>query len=122
MQVEWTTIEVIAKTKAIDLWILFPLGIGVNRLLKKDGKIKLSLKKKLDSIFGTTSWYDNLYKSDIQSDLFGNHEEVKKDVNFDKISSFFIKRLKTVFTGVADNPLKLINSKNNPLFFIFVSR
>jgi len=35
MQVEWKTIEAIAATKAIDLWLLFPLGIGVNRLLTK---------------------------------------------------------------------------------------
>ena len=28
MQVEWQTIEAVAKTKAIDLWLLFPLGIG----------------------------------------------------------------------------------------------
>jgi three-Cys-motif partner protein len=27
MQVEWSTIEAIASTKAIDLWLLFPLGI-----------------------------------------------------------------------------------------------
>lgn len=118
MQVEWKTIEAIAKTKAIDLWILFPLGIGVNRLLKRDGNIILSLKNKLDRIFGTPSWYVEFYKSGIQSDLFGNHEEIKKDVSFDKISGFFIKRLKTVFAGVAENPLKLLNSKNNPLFLL----
>ena len=35
MQVEWSTINAMANTKAIDLWILFPLGIGVNRLLMK---------------------------------------------------------------------------------------
>jgi hypothetical protein len=39
MQVEWKTLEAIANTKAIDLWLLFPLGIGVNRLLKKSGDI-----------------------------------------------------------------------------------
>ncbi len=32
MQVEWETIEAIAATRAIDLWLLFPLGIGVKRL------------------------------------------------------------------------------------------
>lgn len=37
MQVEWQTLEAVARTKAIDLWLLFPLGIGVNRLLTKDG-------------------------------------------------------------------------------------
>jgi len=36
MQVNWETIKAIANTEAIDLWYLFPFGIGVNRLLKKD--------------------------------------------------------------------------------------
>ena len=48
MQVEWTTIEAIAATKAIDLWILFPLGIGVNRLLTKSGDIPESWRKRLE--------------------------------------------------------------------------
>jgi three-Cys-motif partner protein len=39
MQVEWTTLEAIAHTKAIDLWLLFPLGIGVNRLVTRSGEI-----------------------------------------------------------------------------------
>ncbi|MFZ1979036.1 MAG: three-Cys-motif partner protein TcmP [Bacteroidota bacterium] len=34
MQVSWSTIEAIAETKAIDLWLLFPLGVAVNRLLR----------------------------------------------------------------------------------------
>ncbi len=38
MQVTWDTIKAIAKTKAIDLWYLFPLGVGINRLLKKEIK------------------------------------------------------------------------------------
>jgi three-Cys-motif partner protein len=37
MQVDWQTIEAVSQTKAIDLWLLFPLGIGVNRLLKRSG-------------------------------------------------------------------------------------
>ena len=36
MQVTWDTIKAIAGTEAIDLWYLFPLGVGVNRLLKKE--------------------------------------------------------------------------------------
>ena len=40
MQVQWDTMKAIAETKAIDLWILFPLGVAVNRLLKKDGNIE----------------------------------------------------------------------------------
>lgn len=35
MQVEWPTIEAIASTQAVDMWLLFPLGQAVNRLLTK---------------------------------------------------------------------------------------
>ncbi|MBK5274472.1 MAG: three-Cys-motif partner protein TcmP [Desulfuromonadales bacterium] len=33
MNVTWQTIETVAKIEAIDMWYLFPLGVGVNRLL-----------------------------------------------------------------------------------------
>ena len=56
MQVEWDTIKALALTKAIDVWILFPLGVAVNRLLRKNGiintKIKERLTKFLDLMIG----------------------------------------------------------------------
>ena len=58
MQVTWTTMEAVAKTKAMDLWILFPLGVAVNRLLTKDGNINEKWKRKLDEIFGSEGWYN----------------------------------------------------------------
>ncbi|MDO9567604.1 MAG: three-Cys-motif partner protein TcmP [Candidatus Desulfaltia sp.] len=62
MQVNWETIKAIADTEAIDLWYLFPLGIGVNRLLKKDaGKMPASWEAKLDSILGTNEWKEAFY-------------------------------------------------------------
>ena len=36
MQVEWATLEKVAITEAIDLWLLFPLGQSVVRMLTKD--------------------------------------------------------------------------------------
>jgi three-Cys-motif partner protein len=51
MQVVWDTIKAIANTKAIDLWLLFPLGIAVNRLLRRDGKISETHKLRLNDIF-----------------------------------------------------------------------
>jgi three-Cys-motif partner protein len=36
MQVEWDTLTILAATEAIDLWYLFPLGIGAARLLVRD--------------------------------------------------------------------------------------
>ena len=39
MQVPWSTIEALAKTKAIEIIINFPLGMAIQRLLTKSGNI-----------------------------------------------------------------------------------
>ena len=115
MEVEWATIEAIAKTKAIDLWVLFPLGAGVNRLLKKDGLLESWAEKMLNRIFGTEDWKDKFYQKSTQSDFF-NSSQTEKIVNLEDIGNYYIKQLKSIFTKVADNPAKLYNSKRNPLF------
>jgi three-Cys-motif partner protein len=118
MQVKWETIESIAKTKAIDMWLLFPLGIGVSRLLKRNGRINETWKKKLDNVFGTREWFNEFYKVTIEDTLFGSEEIIHKDVNFEKISAFLVQRLKTIFAKVSATPVRLLNSKNNPMFLL----
>lgn len=118
MQVEWTTIEAIAHTKAIDLWLLFPLGVAVNRFLRRDGQIDDVLRKKLDVLFGTTSWFDAFYRTNTDRTLFGEESKLRKVVNLAEIGDFFVTRLKSIFPGVADVPLPLYNSRNNPLYLL----
>jgi three-Cys-motif partner protein len=118
MQIPWETIVAIAETKAIDLWYLFPIGIAVNRLLKNDGIIKDSIRKRLDETFGTTDWYDTFYKVQEKTDLFGNYSITEKIADCNLIGQYFVERLKTVFAGVAENPLLLINSRNTPLYLL----
>lgn len=117
MQVTWGTIELIAKTQAIDLWILFPIG-ATNRLLKRDGNIDDKWKEKLDTILGETTWYDAFYEMTTTRDLFGEVSLTTKTGDFGSIKSYFVERLKTVFPGVAKNPLLLRNNKNVPLFLL----
>jgi three-Cys-motif partner protein len=119
MQVSWDTIKAIAQTKAIDLWYLFPLGVGVNRLLKREIKeIPGSWAKKLDDIFGTPGWRDVFYSTKTVTTLFGEKTVTEKDADFKKISDFFVERLQAIFKGVADNPKLLRNSKNNPIYLL----
>lgn len=119
LQVEWSTIESIAKTKAIDLWILFPVGIGVNRLLKKDGDIPYSWKNRLNLLLGSEKWEEEFYRKKKQMNLFGEEEEtIDKIVDFDGIGNYFIDRLKTIFPGVAPNPKLLKNRSNNPIYML----
>jgi len=118
MQVEWKTIEAIAHTQAIDLWILFPLGVAVNRLLRKDGNIDPVIRARLDRLFGATDWYDAFYRTVKRVGLFGEETITEKVGGFESISEYFVKRLKTTFADVAKNPLPLYNSRNNPLYLL----
>jgi three-Cys-motif partner protein len=118
MQVEWKTIEAVAKTKAIDLWVLFPLGIGVNRLLKKSGGIPDLWSKRLNLLLGTADWYSEFYQVEKTTDLFGRPEDRVVKATMDTIGRYFVQRLTTVFAGVADNPKVLRNSANCPLYLL----
>lgn len=118
MQVDWDTICAIAETRAIDVWILFPLGVAVNRLLKKDGNIENSWRKRLTLLFGTEEWYDRFYKEISSIGLLGEMKQTVKTCTLNSISQYYVERLKTIFTEVADNPKPLCNSKGNPLFHL----
>jgi three-Cys-motif partner protein len=119
MQVAWKTIHDIARTEAIDLWILFPLGVAVNRMLPRDGNIDQNWHRKLDEIFGRDDWFKAFYEENSQTSLFGEEVKMQKTANFAIIMAYYVKRLKSVFNHVAENPLQLYNSRNNPLYGLF---
>lgn len=114
MQVKWDTIEAIADTEAIDLWILFPLGIGANRLLTRDGNIPEEWKRTLNDVFGTEEWEDRFYET--RRTFFGEAKE--KVIDLEGIGQFYVDRLKDVFAAVAPNPRPLYNSRGNPLYLL----
>lgn len=118
MQVEWETIAAIAATKAIDLWLLFPLGIGVNRLLTRTGKIPPEWRARLDTFLGTQDWYDEFYRVESKTTLFGGEEEHVVKATIETIGRYFNDRLRSVFPGVADEPGVLRNSAKCPLYLL----
>lgn len=118
MQMEWETIQAIARTKAIDLWILFPIG-AVNRLLKNDGEIHAPNRERLDLFFGESDWFEVFYQLAKQMAFFNQEEHWQRIGNiFEKIEQYFMERLQNVFEQVADNPLLLYNSRNVPLYLL----
>jgi three-Cys-motif partner protein len=117
MQVTWNTIAAIAGTQAIDLWILFPLS-AVNRLLTRSGQISSAWRDTLDAMFGSSDWYDAFYATSKFTNIFGSEQaRTVKMADYDVISAYFVK-LKTIFPGVAENPLPLLNSRNCPLYLL----
>ena len=118
MNVNWQTIELIASTKAIDLWYLFPMGMALNRLLRKDGNISRANKETIDKILGTSEWYNSFYETYSNPGFFDNNVHTQKITNFSLISTYITTRFGTIFPGVASNPRMLFNSKKNPLYLL----
>lgn len=118
MQVEWPTLKAIASTKAIDLWLLFPLGQGVNRLLTKGQPPGGKWAERLTATFGTEDWKSAFYQTNKTRGLFGDVVINRKSANYESIKDFFVRRLQTIFCEVSKNPLALINSKNIPIFLL----
>lgn len=116
--VEWATVEAIAQTRSIDLWLLFPLGVGVNRLLTRSGDIPDSWRNRLDVLLGTTDWYDEFYRVQPTPTLFGADDEYVIKATTATIGQYFNKRLGQIFAGAAPEPAVLRNSKNSPLYLL----
>lgn len=118
MQVEWPTIESLAKTKAVDLWILFPIGMAVNRLLVRREPPPDAWAGALTRFFGQEDWRQRFYAKSIQPSLFGDEEHETKVANFDSIEEYFLERLSSVFESVAKKPLLLCNSRGTPIYLL----
>jgi three-Cys-motif partner protein len=113
MGVEWKLIETIARTRAIDLWLLFPL-FATNRMLIRNSRPPEAWSRRLDKVFGTTEWESEFYKTE-DSSLIEGIEITTKIANLEKIEDFFIGRLRTVFAAVAE-PMMLRNKIGAPLY------
>lgn len=117
MSVDWSTIEALAATRGVDLWYLFPLGQGVNRLLTKTPPTG-ALGNRLTRIFGTSEWKAAFYDTPDQGHLFGEEGGLEKVATFETIGDFLLQRLRTAFPHVAPNPRPLLNSKNSPIYLL----
>jgi three-Cys-motif partner protein len=119
MQVDWATVEAVAATRAIDLWLLFPLGMAVNRMLPNRGRVPDTWRAKLDAFLGDSNWYDALSaQAHVQKNLFGEGQSVRAKRGIDAIWPFSQKRLESIFPAVAPNPGALMNSVNCPLYLL----
>ena len=117
MSIDWSTIEAIAG-KSIDLWILLPSGVIINRLLEKDGSLKHH--EKLERFFGMQkddikNWF---YHPHSQVDIWGETQEwyEKKDNPIQLIADLYVERLGGLFPYVTNQPLVMYNSQNVPIY------
>lgn len=117
-QVDWTTLERVAATRVIDLMLLFPLGMGVMRLLRNDAQITPQNADRLTRLFGTDEWRTRFYRAAGERNLFGEDPATVKVATFESITEFWLERLKTIFPCVAPKGRVLCNSCNTALYLL----
>ena len=121
MSINWDTIEALSG-KSIDLWILIPSGVIVNRLLQRKERSRdvLLYPEKLKSFFGMSEQEikDWFYTYKEETDLFGETREwyEKKNNPIERIAELYVERLGDLFPFVTPNPLVMMNNHNVPIF------
>lgn len=120
MQVEWRSIECL-RGLPLDMWVLVPTGLGVNRLLKRNGEISEAWIEKLEIFLGLNrdEIENHFYKK--SNTLFPDITSVKKEKDaIDKSAKLYYNRLKSVFEYVS-NAYELKNSSNSVMYHLFLT-
>ncbi len=123
MQLSWDTIHALKDIRHIDLWILVPSGVILNRLLTRSGQILCP--ERMEKSFGMPieEIQKYFYKQVTEPSLFGEiTRQQKRDNTIGRIAQLYLDLLVKEFANVIEEPLVLRNSTNCPIFhFVFAS-
>lgn len=120
MEVEWSTVEAVAATQALDCWYFFPLS-GLYRNAPHDpAKLEASKEEKLDRLLGTPNWRERWYQHSIApKDMFETETEAVRRADVDAIEAYVSERLASLFKGGVMSPVRLRHNNNAPMASLF---
>ena len=98
----------------MEVLINFPVGMAIQRLLKRSGEFTDKERARLDSYFGTSEWFDLLYEK--TSDLFGDQVD-KLSHSGDVLVKWYRNRLKSVF-GYVTEAREVQTDSGRPLYYL----
>ena len=122
MALDWDSIQCL-KGLGVDLWILVPTGIGVNRLLRHDSKMEESWLVKLEKFLGLTrdEIIKRFYKQKSVLTLFGQEDIINKETDaVNKAAALYRERLEEIFEFVSE-PYVLKNSTNSIMYHFMMA-
>lgn len=119
MQVPWSTLELLAGTEAIEVFLNFPVGMAIQRLLPRDpDKISRQRRTMLDDYFGSSDWAKTVYRS--RQTLFGEDAEEKIEKSGERLLKWYRDRLKKAF-GNASKAALIRNTRNGHLYYLLLA-
>ncbi len=126
MHLEWSTLEAIRRTGAIDVWYLVSLE-GLFRQAARDrSKLTDYKRDKITAMVGASDWEDEWYPTETQVSLFDFASESattsgpgdRRSANVGAIEAYFLRRLRGLFPMV-EKPLRLTNKGGVQTFALF---
>lgn len=118
MEVEWSTLQALASTQAIDVWFLFPLAGLFRQATRKITDIDDHKRAALTRMFGSNSWEDELYP-DGEPDMFGVLPERRRELDPRGLERYVQGRLSELF-GAVLKPLALPIDRSPQMFSLFL--
>jgi three-Cys-motif partner protein len=123
MNVEWSTLELIAGTKALDVWFLFAFAGTVRNLPRLASRLDSTKRAAVTRVLGTDQWFDEFYKPAPASEgtLFDgltSQQPLRRTAKVDDIERYVRRRLQTIFPYV-EAPKRLKAPRNVSLFSLF---
>ncbi len=114
MHVPWPTIMALAATRQVEVFINFPMGMAIQRLLPRTGRFTNRRRAKLDEYFGSPEWFDEAYARD--PGLLGAMVRKRGDAA-ERLVEWYRGRLKAAFGHVSTARL-ITNSKGGHLYHL----
>lgn len=115
MQVPWSTLQALGATGGIEIILNLPIGMAIQRLLKRTGKFTDEEKARLDIYFGDAAWYPLLYEEG--TDLFGERRIAKQETAERRLLAWYRERLARAFGDVSDAHL-VTNTRGAHLYYL----
>jgi three-Cys-motif partner protein len=121
MEVEWSTLEKVAATKAIDVWFLFSLSGLYRQATRKLSDVDKHKRAALTRIFGSDAWERELYPETKRLDLFDGifDEPRQRSRDVAGLESYAKARLELIFAKVL-KPLPLPLHERPQRFSLFL--
>lgn len=115
MQVPWSSLEGLADTGAIEVFLNFPVGMAIQRQLPRSGEFSEDQRNTLTEYFGSPDWENLLYVT--TTDLFGKTDTRKVERSGERLAQWYRGRLRNLF-GYASQPHLIRNSRGSHLYYL----
>jgi three-Cys-motif partner protein len=119
MQVPWDTLELLGRTNAIEVFLNFPVGMAIQRLLPRNpDKMTTPRRKMLDEYFGSAEWFNIVYQT--RTTLFGEEAEEKAEQSAKRLLKWYRDRLGKAFGHVSRAAL-IRNTHKGHLYYLLLA-